>query len=415
MELRTPRGMRDFMPGEMSARSRVISIVEAAFKRYGYEQIDTPVLENLDVLSLKCGEDTTKLIYKTEDGKLGLRFDLTVPFARVVAGNPALPKPFKRYCIAKVWRREEPQKGRFREFLQADVDVAGSEKMECEAELISCACEALRELGFSDFKVRLNSRKILEGVIKKIGITEKPEAVFRALDKIDKIGRTGVEAELEKAGVGKKEMDELVELILKKDGNEEMLKQVEKESPGGAAEIKEILGLCALYGEKNVSFDLSLMRGLDYYTGPVFEISAGGGIGSIGGGGRYDGLIDGYGGGKVPAVGISLGIERIMELLGKNGKASEVEVFVANVKPEFYPDALKAAREIRKGGIAVQVDLMGRNLRKQLEYANAKGIGFVGVIGGNEAKEGTITLRNLKTGKEQKVPLGQAAEIVKGA
>ncbi len=407
--------MRDFMPETMGARNRVISVVETVFRKYGYEPLETPALESMDVLNMKVGEDTGKQIYRVEDGKLGMRFDLTVPLARLVAGNPSIPKPFKRYCIGKVWRREEPQKGRFREFLQADVDVVGSPRMECEAELIACACECLKELGFSDFTVRINNRKIMDAIVKKLGVKAQPEAVFRALDKLGKIGEGGVEQELEGIGVGKKEKDELIGFVSEKGSDEQITTKMEKYSAEGAGELKEILRLCGIYGVGNVSVDMSLMRGLDYYTGPVFEISAGEGVGSIAGGGRYDNLISSYGGGEVPAVGISLGIERIMALLeGKGGKGASLDVYVAAVKPEFYGKSVEAAKKLRGEGLSIQVDVMGRNLRKQLEYANSKGVRFAAIIGQKEAEAGKVTLRNLANGDEKLVSIQEAAKIVRG-
>ncbi len=405
--------MRDFMPPQMRARNRVISIVERVFKKYGYEPLETPALENMEILNLKVGADTGKQIYNVEDGKLGMRFDLTVPLARVVAGNPALPKPFKRYCIGRVWRREEPQKGRFREFLQADVDVVGSPRMECEAELIACTCECLRELGFSDFTVRVNNRKIMDAVVKKLGVKARPEDVFRALDKMGKVGEGGVEQELEGIGVGKKERDGLIGFVSENGTDKQILAKMEEYSPEGSGELREILTLCKLYGIENVSVDMSLMRGLDYYTGPVFEINAGGGIGSISGGGRYDNLISSYGGGEVPAVGISLGIERIMALLeGKGAEEPSADIYVAGVKPEFYANAVSAAQELRKEGLSAQVDLMGRNLRKQLEYANSKGTGFMVIIGQKEVDGKKVTLRNLKTGEEKLLSISEVARAI---
>ncbi len=413
MELQTPRGMRDFMPDQMTARKKVISVVERLFKSYGYEPFDTPALELMETLMVKCGDETNKQIYRVEDGKLGMRFDLTVPLARVVASDSTISKPFKRYCIDKVWRREEPQKGRYREFLQADIDVIGSSGMECEAELLACASECLKALGFKKFSVKVNNRKILDSVIKRIGITSKPEAVFRVLDKLEKTGEGAVRDELLKAGLDKTETDELMSAITEKGNNESRLKAADNlGGKDGADELRYMIELCKEYGI-DVSVDLSLVRGLDYYTGPVFEISAGEGIGSIAGGGRYDDLIETYSGQNVPAVGISLGIERIMALLDGDEFKGAVDVYIATVKPELYGNSIKVANELRSYGLNVQIDLMKRNLRKQFEYVNSKNIGYIGVIGPKEVKEKTITLRDLKTGEEKAVTPKQAADIIK--
>lgn len=410
MSYSTPRGTRDLMPEQALLLEEVLDKVRLVFRKYGYEPIETPAFEELEVLEKKSGEEIRKQIFRVGEGeKLGLRFDLTVPLARLVAGNASLPKPFKRYHISRVWRHEEPQKGRFREFYQADVDVVGSAGMECEAELLACAKEALESVGLEHLKIRINSRKMLDAMFAKLGLKAGATQIFRMLDKLEKQGKEVVEQELRSLGLNAGEVEQLLKFAGTKGSNDEKLAFVEKNFPNakeGAEETRELLALLEEYGVK-AELDLSLVRGLDYYTGPVFEIDAGGGIGSIAAGGRYDDLIGLYGGKAVPATGISLGIERLMELL--KGKAKRVtRVYVAAAKDEYRNEARKIVLKLRERGIASQVDLMGRKLGKQFEYANAMGIPYAIIVGEREIKEGKVTLRNMKSGEEKLVGLGEA-------
>ncbi len=415
-EFQTPRGMRDFLPSQMIFREQVMGVIKAVFEKYGYDPLETPALERLDVLNAKAGEEVDKQVYKVEGGELGLRFDLTVPLARVVSSNKNLPLPFKRYCISRVWRRDEPQKGRFREFWQADVDVVGSASMECEAELLACACECLNALGFDSYAIILNNRKILDAIIERVGIGKgEASAVFRSLDKLEKIGVEEVNKELREKKIEENKISGLLKAIESKEGmNEERLKKM-SEFVGecdGLKELRDLLSACVRYGVSGrVKVDFGLVRGLGYYTGPVFEIKAGAGIGSVSGGGRYDNLIESYGAQKTPAVGISLGIERLLFLLDekeRKQKKTKTQVFVAAVKPELKQKAVEIAGEFRKAGIRVQVDLMGRNLRKQFEYANALGVRFMAVVGEKELSEGKIVLKNLESGVEEKKTVEEA-------
>ncbi len=428
MAYQTPRGTRDFLPEEMIARNAVFSTVRRVFEKYGFYPLETPAFEELKVLTAKCGEDVEKQIFRLDGTEQGLRFDLTVPLARVVASNKELALPFKRYAIGPVWRREEPQKGRFREFWQADVDVVGSAGMRSEAELIAAAIEALRELGFSNFEVRLNNRKLLNAFFSEAGITEEKRlAVFRSLDKLTKMGEGVVRAELKEKGVDEAGIDALLGFGEISGSNDEKLKkvrdEVEENSEGkeGVAELEEILKLLQLYeAAKGVELvlDFSLVRGLDYYTGPIFEIVVpDGGVGSVAGGGRYDALIGLYGAQPLPATGISLGIERIIEVMRAKGMLKKVKtgckVFVAAVKPEFYEYAVKVLQELRKAGVNAEADVMGRNLRKQLDYANAMGIPFVAVVGEKEMNAGTVMLRDFASGKEEQISVSDVAKRLK--
>jgi len=396
--MQPPKGTRDLLPSDMRKLNYVLSIVESVFKRYGYEPIDTPVFEDWDVLSAKNagGEELKKETYyfkDKSDRELGLRYDLTVPAARIVASDPSIAKPFKRYSIGKAWRYEQPQAGRYREFWQADVDCYGSELARADAEVIAIASDCLRELGLKEFRIRLNDRRVIERKVNKLGITN-PLEVFRCLDKLEKIGEETVCKELKEKGVETGKIEKLMALVRSKP---EEIDELE----GLVKELKNF-GI-----EKEVAIDFGMIRGFDYYTGPVFEITAGGL--AIGGGGRYDRLIEAYGGKPTPAVGISLGISRIVDEMDKK-KLFDIEdypakVFVCSVNVDMVKEAVKIVQRLRKSGISADFDLMGRNLSKQFDYINAKKIPFAVVVGPAEIKAKKFVLRDMKTGKEKKLGL----------
>lgn len=392
----TPKGMRDIMPEDMIIRERVKEQIILLYRRYGYRPLDTPALEYLDTLRKKAGEEADKQIFVLEGERLGLRFDLTVPLARVAA-NMDFPRPFKRYCIAPVWRKEEPQKGRFREFWQADVDIIGSGSMRCEAELLTLAREACVLFGFGKPRIMLNNRKILDAMADKLKLGKQKEEAFRILDKLDKIGQAEVERQLEDL-LGDRATG-LFEYVKTKGTNRQKLDAVRALCPEGVKELEDILALCGF----EIEIDLFLVRGLGYYTGPVYEIKLSDGIGTVMAGGRYDALLGVYGQ-PDPAVGISIGIERLITLISDResecGAGTHTRAFVACAKPEFYGDALKAAAVLRDGGIPVETDLKDRNLRKQFEYANALGIRYAVIIGQREKDSGMLTVRDMVSGKE---------------
>ncbi len=402
-----PKGTKDFMPEEMKKLQFVLDVVRGVFEKYGFQPLETPAFESFDLLARKSGEDIKEEIYYFKDKagrELGLRFDLTVPMARIVASNPSLPKPFKRYQIGKVWRYDQPQAGRFREFWQADVDIVGSENMEADVECLAVACECMQKLGFKNFFIRINNRKLLQDLVLKAGISKnKILDLFRSIDKLDKIGWEGVERELKSKKIENKEILE----VIKKDWREI---KIESE---GLNELKELLEIAEIFGiKKYLKVDLSLVRGLEYYTGPVFEIMAGGKW-SCGGGGRYDNLVEALGGGLIPATGISLGINRIIGLMKENGLfklEKEKMVYIAPVEKNVKNNAIKILQELRKAGIKAEIDLMNRKLSKQLEYVNSKGILWVIIVGEKDLKEGKVTLKNMETGEEKKI---KKEEIVK--
>jgi histidyl-tRNA synthetase len=427
MKFGRPRGTRDFLPSEMRVRRFIMERARRVFEDHGFEEMDTPVLELWDVLSAKGGDEVERQIYKFQDKAerwLGLRFDLTVPLARVVANTPDLTKPFKRYNISKVWRYEEPQSGRFREFVQADLDVVGSPKVEADMECVSTAVAALRALGLEGFEVRMNNRKLLEGMVESLGLRgEREGGIFRALDKLDKIGEEAVGEELSRQGLEASKVEKILGFTRLK--GEDAMEYASSEfgssslTGEGMAELRRLQELADPYGLGGVfCVDFSLVRGLDYYTGPVFEIRAGKGeIGSVAGGGRYDRLVERFGGAPTPATGISLGVERLYEtLFGRISaelKPSNCLVYVANVNESVAKEAVRVSRELIAKGIPAEADIMGRKLGRQLEYADSRGIPFAIIVGPEEIRSGKFKLKDMRKKEESLLGIDEIAAAVK--
>ncbi len=423
-KFQTPRGTRDFLPRDMVRREYIFRVIKSVFERFGFAPLETPAFEDWKLLSRKGsgGDEIKDEIYYFRDKskrELGLRFDLTVPLARVVANNPQLPKPFKRYQIGRVWRYDRPQAGRFREFWQADADVIGSASMAAEAECIAVFITCLRELGFRDFEVRLNNRKLLNGMIEVVDVDKKKApAVFRALDKLEKRGEEEVKKELKRAGVKPKQIETLMKMIKMSGKPEGIIRKARKmlegfsEAEEGLKELEEIVNLSKSYGTaERIIIDFSLVRGLDYYTGPVFEIfvKAEKEIGSVAGGGRYDNLIELYRGTPTSATGGSFGIERIYEIMFaenmfKGIPSSKTRVFVAAARdePRLKKAAMETVQKLRKEGIPAETDLMGRKLKQCLDYADRLDIPYMVIIGEKELRSDRLTLRDMKK-REQKI------------
>ncbi len=415
----TPKGMRDFSGATMLLRQKMVSTIEGVYAAWGYQPLSTPAMESVSTLNAKAGAEIAGQLFRIEDSELALRFDLTVPLARFAA-NSSMPKPYKRYAIAPVWRREEPQKGRLREFLQADADIIGSPSMRAEAELLAMASDALARLGFADFTILLSNRKILSAVIQKLKIQDETGA-FRALDKLDKIGPEGVRAELAKAGLDEGQCDALLKVISRKSGetNERILKSLAAYSEEGASELGQILEFLkpyALLGGK-VKIEPSLVRGLGYYTGPIFEIKASDTIGSVAGGGRYDNLLSIYGQSD-SAVGISLGIERLIALQegksekGAKARVSGTDILLVAIDESCYAKTVELAKQLRALSLSAETDLNGRNMRKQLDYANALGIPFALIVGKKEIASEKYILKDLQSGEQKELSVEQAVKQV---
>jgi len=419
IEISPPKGTRDFLPEEMIIRQEILEKVRSVFEAFGFQPLETPAIESWEVLSAKGagGPEILKETYKFKDrgGRwVGLRYDLTVPLARVVASRRDLTLPFKRYQIEKVWRYGDVTKGRLREFLQADIDTVGCKSMLADAEIVACAISVLTHLGFKEFFVRLNHRKILTALVKYAGVDdEKVMDTFRGIDKLDKIGMDGVRADLLDRGIPEPVTNKVLKFIrIGEAGPEGVLEKAGKlignikEGREGIEELKEMISyLRKMDVEPKFKVDLSLARGLDYYTGPIFEVFASKGIGSVAGGGRYDGMIGLFSGKEVPATGISLGIERVIEVMKERKmietKRTKVKVFVANVDEDVMDGVLRIVQSLRECGIPSDFNLRGRSLRGQLEYANSLSIPYVLIIGSKELKTNKFRLKDMKTGKEE--------------
>jgi histidyl-tRNA synthetase len=415
-----PRGTRDFLPEEMNKRNWVLDQIKDVFGAYGFEPLGTPAFESWELLKMKSGEDVINQIYYFKDKserELGLRFDLTTSLARVVATHRELQMPFKRYAMGTVWRYESPSEKRFREFWQADADIIGVSDAIADSEVLSAAVDCLKRMGFEGFVIKLNDRRILEAFILQTGI-EKGLVLkaIRAVDKLLKMGRENVIDELSKLSIQPELASKLLDILSRTGSPENILSQTEKELNGsqeglkGCKALRDMIKYSESFGYvEYLVVELSLARGLDYYTGPVFEVLAKGyeDYGSIAGGGRYDEIINLFGGETTPATGISFGIERLVPLLdrkgGFKGKGLGVAILVAPTSDKVRGEAIKIAQELRSAGFSTNLDLLGRRLSKQLEYANKKHVRNVVIVGEREIAEGCITIKDMKTGDQTKV------------
>ncbi|MCW3045361.1 MAG: histidine--tRNA ligase, partial [Actinobacteria bacterium] len=409
--------MRDFLPAEVKAREKVLSTVRDIFESYGFAPLETPAIERLEILQGKYGEEGDRLIFQIaqrgkragEEADLALRYDLTVPLARVVAEYQGRTgRIFKRYQVAPVWRADRPGRGRFREFYQCDIDVVGPEFGLADAETILVLTDALAAVGLKGFEVRLNSRKVLRGLIESYGIDPAREAdVLIALDKFDKIGEAGVAEELRGRGLA-----DVAPLLAGVAGPEEDLRHRLGASDTGRSGLDEVDRLIDLAGpllrEGVIQFSPVLARGLSYYTGPIFEVYVEGSTSAISSGGRYDDLVGMFAGRSIPAVGGSLGIERIIPLVsrGEEGVVSPAKVFLAVWDADARPEALATASALRAAGIPAEVYLGGERMGEQLGYASSRGIPYAVLRGPKEKEQGIVTVRDLGTREQTAVPEG---------
>jgi len=423
----TPRGMRDFLPDEMEKRRYVIDAIRRVFSRYGFREIQTPALENLGLLTAKSGggEEIAKEIFtlKDQSGRmLGMKFDQTVPTARLVANNSQLPKPFKRFIIGPVWRYERPQAGRYREFWQADIDTFGAEGVEADLEIAACSADVMLELGFNEFYIDINNRKLVEGIALDYGFTETevPE-LLRCIDKLDKIGEDRVVDEMREKNLDTEQGRNLLNALLPEGKPEEVLKIVKniaknKIAKEGLAELEKLFKLAKAAGVYDyLRLNLSLARGLTYYTGIVFELKAKDAkIGSLFGGGRYDNLVSLAGGEDVPATGISIGVDRLVQVIDDAGlikKVGSIKVLVCYF-PNCKEKAIEIAQQLRKAGINTDFDTKARSISKNLDFANSVGIPFIIIVGEKELKAGKVSIKNMETGKQELVEINKAIKMV---
>jgi len=427
MKLENARGTRDFLPEDKIQRDKIVNTLREIFETFGYSPLETPVLERFDVLSSKYtgGAEILKETFKlTDQGKreLGLRYDLTVPLARVIGQNPNLKMPFKRYQIDKVWRDGPINLGRYREFLQTDVDVVGIKNINAEVELIEITRGFFQAIRL-DVLIKINSRKILNGILEFAGIEkEKQLDATLIIDKLDKIGLDAVKQELRQvARLDEQQVKKISEIFSISGKNEQKIislkmKLKEGEAQEGLKEIDDMLTLLSGDEFDNVIFDPSLARGLAYYTGAVFEVvPVDNKIKStVAGGGRYDKMIASLleREGDIPAVGISFGVDRIIDALELKADAKTVtKIFVIPIKT--YEQSLEIARRLRKAGIKTDIDMQGRGPSKNLDYANALGIPHVLIIGETELKQNKFKLKDMKTGKEELLSMADIVQKMK--
>ncbi|MCS6875168.1 MAG: histidine--tRNA ligase [Pyrinomonadaceae bacterium] len=425
------RGTRDFLPEDIRRREYVVRIIREVYESYGFEPLETPAIENLETLLGKYGEEGNQLIFKilkrgeklrealqaeeikeNELADLALRYDLTVPFARVIANySDKLPKFFKRYQIQPVWRADRPAHGRFREFYQCDLDAIGSRSPLVEAEIFQVIRDVLEKLGFSDFEIRLNHREVLREVVARVGIPqEKQLDAIIAIDKLDKVGYEGVLLEMLKKGISNASAERLLGFLRscsQKEDNVEILASVKDfigEKGEGLKNLEEILKLNDV---EQLKLDVSLARGLDYYTGAIMEVSVGDLKSSIGGGGRYDNLIGMFSRTPIPACGFSLGLERILvvmqqrRLFPDDATTSNIDVMVTVWSEHLMKQSLQLASELRSQGVRVLVYPQIDKLGKQLRYASQIGARLVCILGENEIAEGKVSIKNLLTGIQE--------------
>ena len=433
VEAAVPRGMRDILPEQMIRRQYVIDVIRSVFEEFGFEPLQTPAIELSETLMGKYGPDAERLIYSTTYGdgkdKLALRYDLSVPLCRVVAMYPELPKPFKRYQIAPVWRAERPQKGRYREFYQCDADTVGSASMLADAETVNIIYEILRRLGFKKFTVNVNDRKILTGIGQFSGVPDELlGGLYRSIDKLEKIGLDGVKAELKRNEIPEDVIDKMLELLQIEGENEAILTSLRDRLGNypialeGITELEEVVRhLQALnIPEEYYKVKFAMVRGLEYYTGPIYETTIEEPkMPSITGGGRYDELVGMFLDRSYPATGTTIGIERIIDAMEElNMFPSTVgktvtQVLVTLFDTSLADASLQMANMLRKEGLNTEMYFEPDSLGNQLRYAGRKGIPYVIILGPDELAADQITVRNLIRKEQQTVKRAEVVELIK--
>ncbi|HPW85892.1 MAG TPA: histidine--tRNA ligase [Chitinophagales bacterium] len=428
---RTFKGARDFLPEQMLHRERITQVMRQTFKKYGFAPIETPAIEYLDVLTGKYGEDADRLIYRLNykngsKDEAALHYDLTVPFSRVVAMNPDLAMPFKRYQIQPVWRADRPQphQGRFREFYQCDVDCVGSSSMVIDAEMVAITYEVLSQLGFEGFLIKINNRKILNGITQYVGLDASwTQEVCRSIDKLDKVEWSEVRKELTDKNIAEDAIAKL-ELLLQKEltltNLEAELSAIEV-AQEGIRELKQVFAYLDILGipASAYRFDISLARGLDYYTGPIFEtkLPAHPHIGSLTGGGRYDTLIGMFTGKDMPSVGTTLGLDRIFTAMQQLNLLEDVktstQVLVANFGDDTMQDALSLVKSLRENNVNTEFYPEPAKMKKQFAYCDKKKIPYVCIIGETEKAAQKVSVKNMQTGEQHVVSLEELVFLLK--
>ncbi|MBR1774996.1 MAG: histidine--tRNA ligase [Bacteroidales bacterium] len=454
MEYKAVKGTRDFLPLQMQKRNYIFSTITSVYKSHGFLQIETPAMENLSTLMGKYGDEGDKLLFKILDSGIflrqekfssfedeitnnhinkaasmicekGLRYDLTVPFARFVVNHQNdIVFPFKRYQIQPVWRADKPQKGRYREFYQCDADIIGSDSLMNEVELIEIISEVFSKLKLN-VTIKLNNRKILAAIASVIGHEDKITEITVAIDKLDKIGLEGVEKELSDDGFTQQDVEKLRPILLINGTNEEKIKTLSdfissnEQGKKGIEELEFVLNKCKAVNIENIEFDITLARGLNYYTGAIVEVKADDvAMGSITGGGRYDNLTGIFGLKDVSGVGISFGADRIYDCLEELGLFPDevktaTDVLFINFGEKESEKCLLLAKQLRSANISCEVYPDSTKMQKQMKYANNRNIPFVCLLGENEIANGTIVIKNMLTGNQQTVPQTEILQYLK--
>lgn len=449
-----PKGTRDFGPAVMAKRQFILGTITKVFQKFGFQPLETPAMENLTTLTGKYGDEGDQLLFKvlnsgdylkdvdnskleTRNSKLltqsisekGLRYDLTVPFARyVVMNRHEIAFPFKRYQVQPVWRADRPQKGRYREFYQCDADVVGTSSLICEAEIILMIKDVMGNMGVTDFTIKINHRSILNGIAEVIGSAGKETDLFVAIDKLDKIGEDKVREELASKGFINNKLDTLFAILKKSGSNTEKLNflsnQFKSSGSGqkGCNDLTEVFGILKNFEstDHHVELDIALARGLSYYTGCIFEVKINNvSIGSVSGGGRYDNLTASFGDKEnLSGVGFSFGVDRLydaleeLNLFPREAQLSS-KILICHFDEEAMKFGLKALIAFRKAGIASEIYPDQSKLKKQLDYANKKLIPFTVVIGSDEMQKGMLTFKNMESGEQEKLTIEQVIQKLK--
>ena len=433
-----PKGTRDFGPGEMKKREYLFKIFRDTFSLYGFNALETPSMENINVLNGKYGEEGDKLIFRILDSgdfikdvdnieskdsnnlrkeisKKGLRYDLTVPFARYVSMNrDKITLPFKRYQIQNVWRADRPQKGRFREFYQCDVDYIGTKSIVCEAEIIDLVYSIFEKLKIQDFSVKLNNRKVLFGIVEILSLQDNFDKICIIIDKIDKIGKDKFVEELKNIDLSKSQIEKLNSVLFFDGSNDDKIKFLKdflSKSSTGLEGINEIENLTNL--SKEFIFDINLARGLSYYTSSIFEVILDEkNIGSLCGGGRYDDLTEIFGYKDISGIGISFGIERIYEIMKERNLFPDSinkkdTILVCSMSEKYLDDSLRISSILRNNNISTDLYPDNPKLKKQLQYANNNDIPYVIIIGEDEMTSKLFTLKDMETGSQEKLGIDE--------
>ena len=437
MEKVTPRilpGFMELLPADQILFNDMYDKIREVYESFGFLPLDTPVIELSEVLLAKAGGETEKQIYRFQkgDNDLSLRFDLTVPLARYVAQHQNdLVFPFKRYQMSKVYRGERPQKGRFREFYQCDIDIIGGDDLDIlyDAEMPAVIYHVFKKLGIGDFTIRINNRKVLGGFFASLGLSDKIEEILRIIDKIEKIGKDKVVEELVKIGVPEESTDKIIDFITISGNRKQMIENlralgVEDESfVLGVNELETVSDAMVMFGmpEENFRIDLSIARGLDYYTGTVYETTINGHpeFGSVCSGGRYDNLTGYYTDKKLPGIGISIGLTRLFSQLRDNGliapkTGSMAKVLVIPMDKDVLPYAVQTANTFRANGIPSDVYYGTKGMKQKMKYAARMGVAYAAIIGTDEATNGVLALKDMNgEGGQKTLSVEEAIEILK--